>query len=236
MAHQGPPPGYPSYYPQPQQQQQPQPGFYPQPPMPPGPAGYPAAPGQQQPGVVMGYPMGPGGGGPWAQQYPDPGGFSKDRAQTARTRENYMRTWQADLMASCCTNPGACLCAVLCPPCMSYHLRRRALYNDMSRYQCCGGYLPCSGQCGETACPELCLACEVLCCFPNSVAVTRFLIQDEMQIGNTQCDNCLIFSMFCEQSARCTARADASRPHCTGARRLPTDGMHAEPGGLPHRQ
>lgn len=74
-------------------------------------------------------------------------------------------------------------------PCASYLLRKRALYNDMSRlfrtfmyidiyqfqfdrlslkvsslshrYTCCAGYMPCSGSCGESKCPQLCLASEV---------------------------------------------------------------------------
>jgi hypothetical protein len=107
--------------------------------------------------------------------------------------------------------------------------------------------MPCSGRCGETKCPELCLCTEVLqlfdfslyafhdnhssimwknemvrhniyfvlynyyfvhnfsfcfcgflhfvqvfCCFGNSVASTRFLLQDEFNIQTTQCDNCII--------------------------------------------
>ncbi|KAH7653479.1 hypothetical protein IHE45_19G082400 [Dioscorea alata] len=75
-------------------------------------------------------------------------------------------------------------------------LRRRALYNDLSRYVCCAGYLPCSGKCGESHCPELCLCTEVFLCFGYSVASTRFLLQDEFNIQTTQCDNCIIASMI----------------------------------------
>ncbi|KAG6481037.1 hypothetical protein ZIOFF_057628 [Zingiber officinale] len=72
-------------------------------------------------------------------------------------------------------------------------LRKRALYNDMSRYVCCAGYVRCSGNCGESRCPELCLATEVFLCFGNSVASTLFLLQDEFNIKTTQCDNnCII--------------------------------------------
>ncbi|MQL89328.1 hypothetical protein Taro_021901 [Colocasia esculenta] len=88
-------------------------------------------------------------------------------------------------------------------PCVSYLLRKRALYNDMSRYVCCAGYLPCSGRCGESRCPELCLCTEVFLCFPNSVASTRFLLQDEFNIQTTQCDNCIIGFMFCLQQIAC---------------------------------
>ncbi|KAK4338447.1 hypothetical protein RND71_042934 [Anisodus tanguticus] len=45
-------------------------------------------------------------------------------------------------------------------PCSSYVLRKRALYGDMTRYKCCAGYMPCSGRCGESKCPEFCLVTE----------------------------------------------------------------------------
>ena len=62
--------------------------------------------------------------------------------------------------------------------------------------------MPCSGSCGESKCPELCLAGEVTCCFANSVVSTRYLIQDQMVIQNTQCDDCLVgFLIFTEQLA-----------------------------------
>uniref|UniRef100_A0A452YRW4 Uncharacterized protein n=1 Tax=Aegilops tauschii subsp. strangulata TaxID=200361 RepID=A0A452YRW4_AEGTS len=85
-----------------------------------------------------------------------------------------------------------CCLSLWCGPCVSYMLRRRALYNDMSRYVCCAGYMPCSGRCGESKCPELCLATEAFLCFGSSVASTRFLLQDEFNIQTTQCDNCII--------------------------------------------
>ncbi|KAL0324264.1 UNVERIFIED_CONTAM: hypothetical protein Scaly_2393500 [Sesamum calycinum] len=88
-------------------------------------------------------------------------------------------------------------------PCVSYMLRKRALYNDMSRYVCCAGYMPCSGRCGESRCPEFCLATEVFLCFANSVASTRFMLQDEFNIQTTQCDNCIIGFMFCLQQIAC---------------------------------
>ncbi|KAH9621851.1 hypothetical protein KSS87_014459 [Heliosperma pusillum] len=88
-------------------------------------------------------------------------------------------------------------------PCASYLLRKRALYNDMTRYVCCGGYMPCSGRCGESRCPEFCLATEVFCCFANSVASTRFMLQDQFNIQTTQCDNCIIGFMFCLNQVAC---------------------------------
>jgi hypothetical protein len=109
---------------------------------------------------------------------------------------------------------------------MSYALRRRALHDDMSRYICCGvraslqprasasaalahalatrqGAFPCSGQCGERAAPELCLAAETVCCFPSSVAVTRFMLQDELAVRNSPTDNCLIATQFAIAQLAC---------------------------------
>ncbi|KAG7025990.1 hypothetical protein SDJN02_12488, partial [Cucurbita argyrosperma subsp. argyrosperma] len=88
-------------------------------------------------------------------------------------------------------------------PCASYLLRKRALYDDMSRYKCCGGYMPCSGKCGEGHCPEACLCTEVFCCFANSVASTRFMLQDEFNIQTTECDNCIIGFMLCLSQLAC---------------------------------
>nr|XP_016485456.1 PREDICTED: leucine-rich repeat extensin-like protein 6 isoform X2 [Nicotiana tabacum] len=73
----------------------------------------------------------------------------------------------------------------------------------MSRYTCCGGYMPCSGRCGESHCPELCLCTEVFLCFANSVASTRFMLQDEFNLQTTKCDNCIIGFMFCLQQVAC---------------------------------
>lgn len=56
---------------------------------------------------------------------------------------------------------------------------------------------------GESSCPWLCLAMEVTLCYPQSVFVTRFMIQDEMRIGNTQCDNCIIGTVIALQYLAC---------------------------------
>ncbi|XP_052170955.1 uncharacterized protein LOC127787122 [Diospyros lotus] len=118
-------------------------------------------------------------------------------------RQGYRNLWRTDLMHSICADPAYCCFATLCAPCVSYLLRKRALYNDMSRYTCCGGYMPCSGRCGESKCPELCLCTEVFLCFANSVASTRFMLQDEFNIQTTKCDNCIIGFMFCLQQLAC---------------------------------
>ncbi|KAG6391104.1 hypothetical protein SASPL_148853 [Salvia splendens] len=47
------------------------------------------------------------------------------------------------------------------------------------------------------------MAFRVVLCFGNSVASTRFLLQDEFNIQTTQCDNCIIGFMFCLQQIAC---------------------------------
>ena len=86
---------------------------------------------------------------------------------------------------------------------MSYRLRERALHDDLHRYTCCGGFFPCSGRCGEQKCPEFCLALESCCCFGTSVAATRFIIQDELQLQNTKTDLCLFGTQFAISQCAC---------------------------------
>ncbi|KAL8141623.1 hypothetical protein V2J09_014655 [Rumex salicifolius] len=120
-----------------------------------------------------------------------------------QVRQDFRNLWHTDLLHTLQTDPPYFCFSLFCAPCASYLLRKRALYNDMSRYVCCAGYMPCSGRCGESKCPELCLATEVFCCFGNSVASTRFLLQDEFNIQTTQCDNCIIGFMVCLQQLAC---------------------------------
>ena len=44
---------------------------------------------------------------------------------------------------------------------------------------------------------------QVLFCFTQSVASTRWMLQDEMHISNTECDNCLIGTMIACQYLAC---------------------------------
>ena len=103
-------------------------------------------------------------------------------------------------------DPVFCLGATLCAPCASYHLRKRALQNDLSQYLCCQGHMPCSGCFQEQKCPELCLALETTLCFANSVVSTRYLLQDSMIIQNTECDNCLVGFLVCMEQLACIFR------------------------------
>ncbi|XP_073313876.1 uncharacterized protein [Primulina huaijiensis] len=128
---------------------------------------------------------------------------SQQHLEKMQQRQNYRNLWHTDLMRTIQNDPPYCCFALWCGPCVSYMLRKRALYNDMSRYVCCAGYMPCSGRCGESRCPEFCLATEAFLCFGNSVASTRFLLQDEFNIQTTQCDNCIIGFMFCLQQIAC---------------------------------
>ncbi|KAE8727303.1 Proteasome subunit alpha type 5-1 family protein [Hibiscus syriacus] len=126
---------------------------------------------------------------------------SQEYMDKMQLRQNYRNLWHTDLMGTIQQDAPYCCLAFWCGPCVSYMLRKRALYNDM--YTCCAGYMPCSGRCGERKCPELCLFTEVFLCFGNSVASTRFLLQDEFNIQTTKCDNCIIGFMFCLQQIAC---------------------------------
>ncbi|XP_076912774.1 uncharacterized protein LOC143571162 isoform X1 [Bidens hawaiensis] len=128
---------------------------------------------------------------------------SQEHLDKMQLRQSYRNVWHTDLMSTISADTPYCCFALFCGPCVSYLLHKRALYNDMSRYTCCAGYMPCSGRCGESKCPELCLCTEVFLCFGNSVASTRFLLQDEFNIQTTQCDNCIIGFMFCLQQLAC---------------------------------
>ncbi|PPD77429.1 hypothetical protein GOBAR_DD25642 [Gossypium barbadense] len=128
---------------------------------------------------------------------------SQQHLEKMQLRQNYRNLWHTDLITTIHRHPLYCCFALWCGPCASYMLRKRALYGDMSRYTCCAGYMPCSGRCGESKCPEFCLCTEVFLCFGNSVASTRFLLQDEFNIQTTKCDNCIIGFMFCLQQIAC---------------------------------
>jgi hypothetical protein len=89
---------------------------------------------------------------------------------------------------------------------VSFHLRKRALQNNMAAYTCCAGHMPCSGRMHERDCPELCLGLEVACCFANSVVSTRYLIQDTMIVQNSACDNCLVGFLVAMEQLACIFR------------------------------
>ncbi|KAL2987338.1 hypothetical protein AAZX31_11G022300 [Glycine max] len=128
---------------------------------------------------------------------------SQQHIEKMQLRQNFRNLWHSDLLSTIQADTPYCCFSLWCAPCVSYLLRKRALYDDLSRYTCCAGYMPCSGRCGESKCPELCLGVEVVCCLGNSVASTRFLLQDEFNIQTTQCDNCIIAFMSVLQRLAC---------------------------------
>ncbi|GMH32175.1 hypothetical protein BSKO_00009 [Bryopsis sp. KO-2023] len=132
------------------------------------------------------------------------------RMEAWETRKTaFANQWKTGMFKTCCEDPCYCCGALCCPHCVSCSLRKRALRYDMTRYECCNGYFPCSGRCGEQNCPGFCLCLEVCCCFGSSVAVTRWMIQDELRIQNSTCDNCLMGTMLFLQQLACICQMAA---------------------------
>uniref|UniRef100_A0A166D4Y5 Rhodopsin n=1 Tax=Daucus carota subsp. sativus TaxID=79200 RepID=A0A166D4Y5_DAUCS len=120
-------------------------------------------------------------------------------------RQNYRNLWHSDLVSTIRTDT-PCLRdrapnSPLSGPCVSYLLRKRALYNDMSRYVCCAGYMPCSGRCGESKCPEFCLGTEgfmfclqqVACIF----SIVAMIVGSDELSEASQLLNCLADVVYC---------------------------------------
>ena len=81
----------------------------------------------------------------------------------------------------------------------------------MRRYSCCQGYHCFQPGCfHEDSCPEVCLLLESTFCFANSVLSTRSLVQDEMLVGNTSCDETLIGIVVAIEELACLCRCAAS--------------------------
>ncbi|KAG5538340.1 hypothetical protein RHGRI_019061 [Rhododendron griersonianum] len=66
-------------------------------------------------------------------------------------RRDYRNLWHTDLMSTMRADPGYCCLSAICAPCISYMLRKRALYGDMS-----SGFP--FGQIGTHAAVAICLA------------------------------------------------------------------------------
>lgn len=128
---------------------------------------------------------------------------SDHRFACHEARNQYSERWQIEMKNAPMQEPLFCLGSVLLPCCMSMYVRQQVLYGDMNRYVCCGGFYPCSGRMGERNAPMLCLCVESFLCFPASVMSTRAMLQDEMQIQNSECDNCLIGFMVAMQYFSC---------------------------------
>ncbi|KAG8496083.1 hypothetical protein CXB51_009437 [Gossypium anomalum] len=135
---------------------------------------------------------------------------SEIQMKNIQLRQNYQNFWQTDLMNTMELDPLFVLCVFIfpdwcfacwCGPCASYLLRRRALYNDMKRYKCCAGYMPCSGKCKENKCPEFCLCSEAfMLCLQQVACIFSFVA---MIIGNDEIReaahilNCLADIAYC---------------------------------------
>ncbi|KAG0574645.1 hypothetical protein KC19_VG279500 [Ceratodon purpureus] len=126
--------------------------------------------------------------------------LNKDKFEV---RKRLANSWETPLSWTFCSAPFYCCFTMLCPCCAAYQQRARALLYNWSRYICCAGMMPCSGSLGERNCPQLCLALEVTCCFSIAVQTTRMLIQDELQLRNSLCDNFIIGAMVCLQYLNC---------------------------------
>merc|ERR1712205_3018 len=141
------------------------------------------------------------------------GGFGQPRQNKRMVmvdaRKSYTNSWSTDLMGAPCSNPGFCLYAACCNVCVAYSQRKEIMFNDLTNYTCCYGGMCISGRLGERSCPEFCLCVEAFCCFPSAVATNRFMIQDEMRVENTQCDNFIIGFMLCLNQLACVFRIAA---------------------------
>eukprot|EP00038_Savillea_parva_P006457 m.163894 g.163894 ORF g.163894 m.163894 type:complete len:225 (-) comp12353_c0_seq1:298-972(-) len=112
------------------------------------------------------------------------------------------RQWETDMCHSCCTDPpgGCCTCILgglpISQSCCIMYLRHRALQGDMSKYQCCQGYMcrQCTEKCSscEQSIPFVTLCCEAFCCSCFALSATRIYLQEERQIQSDPCDNRII--------------------------------------------
>jgi hypothetical protein len=88
-----------------------------------------------------------------------------------------------------------------------YALRRKVLNDDMTKYQCCQGYINCccfkAGMCGEENCPDLCLCIEACLCNGFAVSSSRMYVMDMYQLSSDPCDYRLIRINNCLQVLSC---------------------------------
>eukprot|EP00038_Savillea_parva_P006470 m.163982 g.163982 ORF g.163982 m.163982 type:complete len:199 (+) comp12364_c0_seq1:79-675(+) len=132
----------------------------------------------------------------------------REKDPMGNNRPMHGREWQTDMCHVCC-NGGCCPCliaSVCCCPCACY-LRNKALQGDMSKYQCCQGYI-CRGctsycKCCENNCPCCTLFCESFLCNCFAISATRMWVQEERQILTDPCDNRIIRFNNCCQLLAC---------------------------------
>lgn len=91
--------------------------------------------------------------------------------------------------------------------CTQYFLRRKVLEYDMTKYQCCQGYLNIcgfkAGMCGEESCPEFCLCVESCLCNGFAVSSSRMYVMDKYQLSSDPCDYRMIRINNCIQCMAC---------------------------------
>merc|ERR1711957_916220 len=93
----------------------------------------------------------------------------EEKLKEENPRGRNPNSFKTGLCEAPCNNPGCCCISFFCSPCAVYTMRKRALKGDMTRYQCCQGYIGgclCfkPGNMGESSSPECCLCLEVFCC------------------------------------------------------------------------
>ena len=126
-------------------------------------------------------------------------------------RAAYANTFETSFMAAPCKAPGTFCFAMMCSPCLAFHLRIKALelVNPgepwQQHYECGQGCECCCLKSGnrERSCPEACLCCEV-CCLPGvAISGTRNYLMDNFELQSDPCDNRLIRFNNCLQMLSC---------------------------------
>lgn len=142
--------------------------------------------------------------------------FSGDPIEN-NPKNNRRNTFKVNLYDGCQYQP-TCCCAYCFAPCCSFHVRKKVLDYDMTKYQCCQGYSPpcCCGCCtsgkmNEQSCPNCCLCLESCCCLGPSMSASRMYAMDKWDIKPDPMDNrlvrmtncCLIAACVCDCLAAC---------------------------------
>lgn len=119
-------------------------------------------------------------------------------------------SWKTSLLGACCAEPAFCAFSVVpvTAPFAVYFLRKQALGEDLSTYQCFQGQGGCccaalGGRCGEAACPGLCLAVESTLCCPCATQATRAHVMHTLSVRPDPCDQTLMHLHGCLQCAGC---------------------------------
>jgi len=122
-------------------------------------------------------------------------------------KSNRPETFQISMLEGAVKNQPVCCLTYLCTPCCVYYTRYSVLDGDMTRYECCQGYMDVmcftAGSFSESSCPEFCLAVESCCCIGPSMSSSRMYAMDRWDIRPDACDNRLIRFNNCIQCLSC---------------------------------